>query len=141
MRAVIALLAGLALVAGCQTGEHAHPQQEPKEKQAAKLDKDGVQRVKVTGGSYYFKPGHIVVKANVPVELLASRESGMTPHNLVIKAPEAGIAVEAELATEPKKITFTPKKPGKYEFYCAKKPPLLASHRERGMVGVLEVVP
>lgn len=141
MRALIALLAGFALAAGCQTGDHGQAHQQPKEKQAAKVDKDGVQRIKVVGGSYFFKPGHIVVKVNVPVELLASREPGMTPHNLVIKAPQAGIAVEEELTTELKKITFTAKKPGKYEFYCAKKPPLLASHRERGMVGVLEVIP
>src|SRR5918999_3563332 len=124
MRAVIAMLAGLAFAAGCQTGDQSPPPQQPREKQSAKVDRDGVQRLKVVGGSYFFKPGHIVVKANVPVELLASREPGMAPHNLVIKAPEAGIAVEEELATEPRKIAFTPKKPGKYEFYCAKKPPL-----------------
>jgi hypothetical protein len=38
--------------------------------------------VRVTSGSYFFKAGHIVVKANMPVELLATKESGMTPHNL-----------------------------------------------------------
>ena len=35
-----------------------------------------MQRVRVVAGSYFFKPNHIVVKANVPVELLASREAG-----------------------------------------------------------------
>ena len=143
-RLFIALLAaaGLLVGGGCQTTDKDQaPATQPKEKQTAKADKDGVQRVKVVAGSYFFKPAHIVVKADVPVELLASREPGITPHNLLIKAPEAGIAVEEELATAPKKIAFTPEKPGKYEFYCAKKPPLFASHRERGMVGVLEVVP
>jgi plastocyanin len=134
--------AGLLVGGGCQTTDKGPaPAPQPKEKLTVKADKDGVQRVKVVGASYFFKPAHIVVKADLPVELLASREPGITPHNLVIKAPEAGIAVEEDLATEPKKITFTPKKPGKYEFYCAKKPPLLASHRERGMEGILEVVP
>ena len=144
MRVFIAMAAvtGALLAAGCQTGDKDHAStQQPKEKHTAKAEKDGVQRVKLVGGSYFFKPAHIVVKANVPVEFLASREPGMAPHNLVIKAPEAGITIEEELTTEPKKIVFTAKKPGKYEFYCAKKPPLLASHRERGMVGVLEVVP
>ena len=65
----------------------------------------------------------------------------MAPHNLVIRAPGAGIVVEEELATEPTKIAFTPRKVGKYAFYCTKKPPLLASHRERDMEGVLEVAP
>jgi len=106
-----------------------------------KPDADGVQRIRLTSGSYFFKPERIVVKANVPVELLASRESGVTPHNLVIRAPEAGIMVEEDLTTEPKKIAFTPTKPGKYPFYCSKKLPFVAGHREKGMEGVLEVVP
>jgi plastocyanin len=140
MRLFIATIA--LLVAGCQTTDKEQTAAKPPaEKQTAKADKDGVQRIKLVGGSYFFKPAHIVVKAGVPVELLASKEAGMAPHNLVIKAPEAGIAIEEELATEPRKIAFTAKKPGKYEFYCSKKPPLLASHRERGMVGVLEVIP
>lgn len=108
---------------------------------AAKLDADGVQRVRLIGGEYFFKPARIVVKVNVPVELLASKEAGIVPHNLVIRAPEAGIAVEEELGTEPKKIRFTATAPGKYPFYCSNRLLFFASHRERGMEGVLEVVP
>jgi plastocyanin domain-containing protein len=115
--------------------------QNQKEVHVAKIDPDGVQRVRVEGGSYFFKPAHVVVKANVPVELLASRESGVTPHDLVIKAPDAGIAVEVELSAEPKKINFTPTAVGVYPLYCSKKLLFFASHRERGMEGILEVVP
>jgi plastocyanin len=115
--------------------------QEQKEVHVAKIDPDGVQRVRLEGGSYFFKPNHIVVKVNAPVELLASREAGITPHNLVIQAPEAGVAVDEELAAEPKKITFTATAVGKYPFYCGKKLLFFASHRERGMEGVIEVVP
>ena len=115
--------------------------QEQKEVYVAKVDPDGVQRVRIEGGGYFFKPNHIVVKANVPVELLASREAGITPHNLVIKAPEAGITVEEDLATDIKKIAFTATAVGKYPFYCSNKLLFFASHRERGMEGVLEVVP
>ncbi len=115
--------------------------QDQKEVYVAKVDPDGVQRVRLEGGGYFFKPNHIVIKVNVPVELLASREAGIVPHNLVIKAPEAGIAVEEELAAEPKKITFTATAAGKYPFYCSNKLLFFASHRERGMEGVLEVVP
>ena len=131
----------VALTAGCQTTPEHKPAAAPQEKQVVKADKDGVQRVQVVAGSYFFKPGHIVVKANAPVELVARKEPGMAPHNLVIKAPEAGLAVEEDLGNEPRKIAFTPTRPGKYEIYCSKKPPLGQSHRERGMVGVLEVVP
>lgn len=111
------------------------------QKEVAKVDADGVQRVRIVGGSYFFKPSHIVVKLNTPVELTASRESGVTPHDLVIKAPEAGIAVEENLGTDPKKIVFKPTASGKYAIYCSKKLPFLAGHRERGMEAVLEVVP
>jgi plastocyanin domain-containing protein len=115
--------------------------QDQKEVYVAKVDPDGVQRVRLEGGGYFFKPNHIVVKVNVPVELLASREAGIVPHDLVIKAPEAGIAVEVDLAAEPKKIAFTPTAVGKYPFYCGKRLLFFASHRERGMEGLLEVVP
>lgn len=142
-RGFVALLAatGLVLAAGCQTTEEKPRAPAPAQAQAVKVDQDGVQRVQILAGSYFFKPSHIVVKVNVPVEITASRESGMTPHDLVIRAEEAGIVVEQDLATEPRKIAFTPKRVGKYAIYCSKKPPLMASHRERGMEGVLEVVP
>jgi plastocyanin len=112
------------------------PAQEP-----IKPDADGVQRVRLVAGSYFFKPNHIIVKANVPVELTASRESGITPHDLVIRAEEAGINVKEDLGSDPKKIAFTPTRPGKYPIYCSKKLPFMAGHREKGMEGILEVVP
>jgi plastocyanin domain-containing protein len=142
MRGFAALLAAGLVLAGCQTAEEKPRAQAPAQPQVVKADPDGVQRVRVVAGSYFFKPNHIVVKVNVPVEIMASRESGMTPHDLVIRAEEAGIAVEQDLATEPRKIAFTPKRVGRYSFYCTKKPPFGgAPHRERGMEGILEVVP
>lgn len=109
--------------------------------QPVKPDADGVQRVRLVAGSYFFKPNHIVVKVNVPVELTASRESGITPHDLLIRAEDAGINVKEDLGTEPKRITFTAIRPGKYAIYCSKKLPFMAGHREKGMEGILEVVP
>ena len=138
---LLAIFTAAALAAGCQTAPEQRPAAAPQEKQVAKADSDGVQRVQVVAGSYFFKPNHIVVKANLPVEFVARKEPGMAPHNLVIKAPEAGLAVEEDLGNEPRKIAFTATRPGKYEIYCSKKPPIGQSHRERGMVGVLEVVP
>ena len=115
--------------------------QEQKEVYVAKVDPDGVQRVRIVGGGYFFKPHRIVVKVNVPVEFLASREAGIVPHNLIIQAPQAGVAVEADLATEPKKIVFTATAVGQYPIYCGKKLLFFESHREKGMEGLLEVVP
>jgi plastocyanin len=104
------------------------------------IDKDGVQRVAIVGGDYFFKPGHIVVKVNQPVELLVKKDGWFVPHTFVIDAPEAGIKVKESLSQDPKTIAFTPTKVGSYPFYCDKKPPFMASHRKKGMEGVLEVV-
>lgn len=123
----------------CLAAASAALAQEPA--QPVKPDTDGVQRARLVAGSYFFKPNHIVVKVNVPVELTASRESGITPHDLVIRAEDAGINVKEDLGTDPKKIAFTATKPGKYAIYCSKKLPFMAGHRERGMEGILEVVP
>ena len=106
----------------------------------ATIGEDGVQRVEMVGGGYFYKPNHIIVRVNVPVELKVSKEGGIVPHDLVIDAPDAGITVRESLSSEPKVIKFTPTKVGKYPFYCSKKPPFFKSHREKGMEGVLEVV-
>ncbi len=106
----------------------------------AVVDKDGVQRADILAGQYFFKPNHIVVKKNVPVELKVRKEPGIVPHDFVIKAPEAGIDILESLSKDPKSIRFTPTRPGKYPFYCDKKLIFSKSHREKGMEGVLEVV-
>jgi plastocyanin domain-containing protein len=105
----------------------------------ASVDKDGVQRVEILGGSYFFDPNYIIVKVNVPVELKIRKESGITPHSFVLQAPEAGMNINVDLGTDAALIAFTPTKVGKYPFYCDKKLPFMPSHRERGMEGVLEV--
>ncbi len=106
----------------------------------ALVDSDGVQRADILAGQYFFKPNHIVVKKNVPVELKVRKEPGIVPHDFVIKAPEAGIDILESLSKDPKTIRFTPTRPGKYPFYCDKKLIFSKSHREKGMEGVLEVV-
>ncbi len=106
----------------------------------AVIDADGKQRIRILGGGYFFKPGHVIVKANTPVELSVSLEPGIVPHTFVIKAAEEGIDIDESLHTDPKTIAFTPKAVGKYTFYCKNKLLFLKSHREKGMEGVLEVV-
>ena len=107
----------------------------------ATVGQDGVQRVEIVGGEYFFNPKHVIVKVNIPVELKMSKDPGLTPHNIVMMAPEAGIEFVEEMTTTPKTIKFVPTKTGTYPFYCSKKVPFVKSHRERGMEGVLEVVP
>jgi plastocyanin domain-containing protein len=105
------------------------------------VGQDGVQKVEIVGGSYFFKPNHIVVKVNIPVELKVSKESGLVPHDIVAKSPEAGIEFQESLSSTPKTIKFTPTKVGTYPIYCSKKAPFSQSHREKGMEAVIEVVP
>ncbi|MGR2739187.1 hypothetical protein ACUY1T_12135 [Billgrantia sp. Q4P2] len=131
-RAWLALLIGVG-VAGSQVRGDTSTD-------AAPVADDGVQRVTLVGGKYYFEPEHIVVRAGVPVELQARRRPGLTPHNLVIRSVPMGLDIEASLTTEPTTIRFTPRIPGRVEFYCDERLLFLPSHRDRGMVGVLEVV-
>jgi plastocyanin domain-containing protein len=106
----------------------------------ATVDKDGVQRIEMLAGEYFFDPNYIVVKVNVPVEIKIKKEPTIVPHRFITKAPEAGMDIYESLSSEPKVIRFTPTKVGKYPFYCDKKFIFSKSHREKGMEGVIEVI-
>lgn len=106
----------------------------------ATVDADGVQRISMSGGEYFFEPNHIIVKVNMPVELSVKKTSGFVPHNIIIDAPEAGIEVKQNIGKDPVIIKFTPQKTGRYPFYCDKRFLFFKDHRERGMEGMLEVV-
>jgi plastocyanin domain-containing protein len=117
----------------------AYPQDQA-ETYTATVDQDGIQHVRIIGGSYFFKPNIIVVKKDLPVELTVSKEPGLAPHSIVANAPEAGIVFDESLNTDTKVIRFTPKAAGKYVFYCKNKLLFFSSHREKGMQGIIEVV-
>ena len=104
------------------------------------VDADGIQKAEVLAGDYFFKPDHIIVKVNVPVELKIRKAPGIVPHDFVLKALEADIDVLESLSSEPKSVRFIPVKTGTYHFYCDKKMIFSKSHREKGMEGTLEVV-
>ncbi len=112
---------------------------EAKDTYKAVVGSDGVQHVDIIGDSYFFKPDHIIVKVNIPVEFKVRKESGFVPHDIVIDAPIAGVYVKESLGTEPKVIRFTPNKTGKYFFYCDKSLLGFHRHRDKGMEGTLEV--
>lgn len=112
----------------------------PGETVRASVAADGVQRVRIEGGAYFFKPERVIVKANVPVELTVGVGRSVIPHSFLIQAPEAGIAVDESLSSEPKIIRFTPTTAGRYPFYCRNRLLFFESHREKGMEGVLDVV-
>jgi len=136
MKYIMSILGALLLMTGAVLAED-----KPAEKRfAASIDKDGYQRVEMTAGEYYFDPAVVVVKVNVPVELTIRKVGGITPHNIVVKAPEADVDFKVDLSSEPKKISFMATKAGSYPFECTNKLLFFKSHKDRGMHGVLEVV-
>lgn len=132
------LLSGVGVILVLAAPVFGQSDQKAEKRVVAGIDQDGVQRVSILGGGYFYDPNYVVVKVNVPVELKVTKESGVTPHDFVIKAPEAGIDVTVEMESTPKTVTFTPTKPGKYPIICTKKF-LWINHRKKGMEGVLEV--
>lgn len=105
----------------------------------AVIGPDGVQRVNISSGEYFFDPNYIVVKVNVPVEFIIKKDVGIISHDIVINAPEAGLNIREFLSTEPKTIKFTPAKTGSYPFYCDVKSMFSKTHKDKGMEGTLEV--
>lgn len=106
----------------------------------ARLDADGVQRLSMVAGSYYFQPDRIQVRVGVPVELEVRRTTRLTPHDLVIRDARMGLDIEVDLSRAPQIVRFTPEVTGRVVFYCAERLLFFPSHRDRGMWGVLEVV-
>lgn len=107
----------------------------------ATLGADGVQRIEMVGGSYFFDPDRLVVKVNVPVEITIRKEKGFVPHDIAMDVPDAGMKFNVELKTTPSVIRFTPTRTGTFPFACTKKLLFLKSHKDHGMKGEIEVVP
>lgn len=107
---------------------------------AVPVGADGVQRVEMVGGNYFFRPDHIVVKANLPVEIGLRKEAGIAPHTFVLRVPEEGIDIDLELGAGAKPVRFTIRTPGRYAFHCRNRLLFFESHRDKGMHGVIEVV-
>ncbi|MDN0081723.1 quinol oxidase [Crenobacter sp. SG2305] len=105
----------------------------------ATTDADGVQRIAIVGGNYFFKPNRIIARVNVPVELSVRVEPGMIPHAFVLETPQGDKVTELKLGGKAQTVTFTPKRVGRYLFYCPNKLLFFKSHREEGMSGYLDV--
>ncbi len=106
----------------------------------AGVDEDGVQRVEIEAGEYYYDPNFIVVKVGVPVELSIRDVGGIASHDIAIEAPEAGIDFSEDFGSEPVTIRFTPTRVGEYQFECTKRFLFFRSHKDRGMHGTIKVV-
>ena len=98
------------------------------------------QVIEIKLDSYTIKPDRITVKAGQPVTLKVKNEASFISHNLIIKAPAAGVEVKVDVsAGKTGEVSFTPTQPGTYAMVCDKQPPIGKSHKEKGMHGVLVV--
>lgn len=98
-----------------------------------------IQHISIDAGNYFFKPELITVKVNQPVEITIAKENTWIPHNITMNEPDAGMVFNERLDTKPTIIRFTPKKTGSYPFYCDEKLLFFASHRKKGMEGIIVV--
>lgn len=91
--------------------------------------KPSLRVISLDAGNLYFKPKKLTLTLNQPVKInyMNKGEHTFTVNELgvnkILKTDASG------------SFTFTPKKKGKFELYCA-----TPGHREAGMVGVMEVV-
>ncbi len=114
----------------------------------------GVQQRTVTANEFSFEPNAFEVNSGQPVEITFENK-GTVEHDFSIRdidlaeqpttTGDTHMSGGHMMADQPKvhvaaaagsrgTLTFTPTKPGQYEFYCT-----LAGHKEAGMVGVLTV--
>ena len=115
------------------------------------------QALSVAAKEFAFAPAALTVKAGQPVTIDLqnqgavehdwsvrnieingeAKSSGDTPsgHMMGDTGDEPKLHVAAGIGGKGT-LTFTPSKPGRYEYYCA-----VAGHKEAGMVGTLTVTP
>lgn len=104
----------------------------------AQLDADGVQRLTLVGGSYFFRPERIAARAGQPLEITLQMEPGIVPHRFVLEGPDGKPLAEVAMGSEPKTVRLT-LPAGDYPFFCPNRLLGFKSHRERGMAGLLQV--
>ena len=128
------------LVAVVMLTSFAVAQEHESEPVAAIIGQDGVQRLEMEGGEYYFEPEIVVLKVGVPVELFVRKAPGFIPHNIVMDSGDAGMSFKENFGKKGITVSFTPSKTGTFEFWCDKKFLFFKSHRAKGMEGTIKVI-
>ncbi|CAN5422881.1 hypothetical protein BH11PSE11_BH11PSE11_01620 [soil metagenome] len=106
---------------------------------------DGVQRINIRCGDGHFDPRHIVIRANVPVEMLVSTSSAdLTPHSFVLDLSGPGASSAAKLdgpvGQIQKSFSFKHDQPGKYSIGCKENGSSGDSPKDEAKRGVLTIV-
>jgi plastocyanin len=101
-----------------------------------------VRVVEVILGSYRFMPTEIRLVAGEPVILRLVNADSIIPHNFTIQDASGELDINVDvIAGETVDINLKPSTAGRYTFYCGNKMLFMKSHREKGMEGVINVVP
>ena len=101
-----------------------------------------VKEITMELGDYSFSPETLEVTVGTTVRLTLVNTDGITPHNIILNEESSGLNIEVDVkAGKTVEYEFTPTVPGSYTFFCDKKLLFMKSHRERGMEGVLTVLP
>ena len=100
------------------------------------------QAISLSLGDYHFTPDTLEVQAGRPVVLTLTNTDTLTPHNFTLQEAAAGLDIDTDVsAGSNSTVVFTPVKPGACTFFYDKKLLFMKSHRERGMEGILRVIP
>ena len=102
---------------------------------------DGVQRIYIRCGPDFIDPAQIVVRANVPVELVVSAPADLADHSFTADLPRAqSFLVDIPVGPEQRNVAFIPGLQGKFKSACrdnkASKDP-----KEKQKRGELTVIP
>lgn len=94
------------------------------------VQNDGVRRVIVKGGSFYFEPSLIEVEVGETLEIVFENDGGV--HDLVIPSLDIGTSIIN--TGESESFTYTFDEAGSFDFECS-----VGSHAANGMVGKIIV--
>lgn len=88
------------------------------------------QRIEMVAENDGFPPAHVAVEAGREVVLVIEKR-GLTPHDFRLDDPASGLEIDESLsgATE---IRFTPQRPGEFEVWRGKNPPLFRQPPREG---------
>ncbi len=101
-----------------------------------------VKEITIELGDYSFSPEALEVIVGTTVRLTLVNTDGVTPHNIILNEEGSDLDIKVDVkAGKTVEYEFTPTAPGTYTFFCDKKLFFMKSHRERGMEGVLTVLP
>ncbi len=110
----------------------------------ADLDVDRVDKkiIEVKLGDYRYMPATIQLVIDQPVVLRLVNTDSFTPHNFSLQDSSDGLDVDVDVpAGKTVDVQLMGLWPGTHTFYCKNKLMFMDSHREKGMEGILTVVP